>query len=39
MPDNNKYFEVNKATWNKKVKIHTESEMYDLQIFKKGKLQ
>lgn len=32
-----KYFEVNKSTWNEKVKVHTESEMYDLEAFKKGK--
>jgi SAM-dependent methyltransferase len=32
-----KYFEVNKATWNKKVKIHATSDMYDLKGFKKGK--
>ena len=37
MLDNNKYFEVNKATWNKKVKVHSESEMYNLKAFKKGK--
>lgn len=34
---NNKYFEVNKATWNKKVRIHVNSDMYDLEAFKKGK--
>ena len=37
MSDNKKYFEVNKATWNEKVKVHSESEMYDLRAFKKGK--
>ena len=37
MKDNSKYFEVNKATWNTKVKIHTESDLYDLDTFKKGK--
>ena len=37
MKDNSKYFEVNKATWNTKVKIHTESDLYDLDNFKKGK--
>ncbi|WP_179351579.1 class I SAM-dependent methyltransferase [Winogradskyella vidalii] len=31
------YFEVNKATWNKKVAIHAQSEMYNLEVFKKGK--
>ena len=33
----NKYFEVNKATWNDKVKVHSKSEMYDLDTFKNGK--
>ena len=33
----NKYFEVNKATWNDKVKVHSKSEMYDLDAFKNGK--
>ncbi len=37
MSENKKYFEINKATWNEKVKIHTDSEMYDLEAFKKGK--
>lgn len=37
MSDNKKYFEVNKATWNEKVKVHSKSEMYDLEAFKKGK--
>lgn len=32
-----KYFDVNKVTWNEKVKIHSKSEMYDLEAFKKGK--
>ncbi|MGC1473737.1 MAG: class I SAM-dependent methyltransferase [Psychroserpens sp.] len=31
------YFEVNRKTWNEKVKIHSESKMYDLQAFKDGK--
>ena len=31
-----KYFEVNKDTWNKKVKVHSKSDMYDLEAFKKG---
>lgn len=30
-------FEVNRKTWNEKVKIHSKSEMYDLEAFKKGK--
>lgn len=32
-----KAFEVNRQTWNEKVKIHAESDMYDLQAFKQGK--
>lgn len=34
---NQEYFEVNKATWNEKVKVHSKSEMYGLESFKKGK--
>jgi len=37
MRKDNKYFEVNKATWNEKVKVHTKSELYDLEAFKQGK--
>lgn len=37
MKTNTNYFETNKATWNTKVKVHAESEMYDLQAFKNGK--
>ena len=37
MSENKKYFEVNKATWNEKVKVHSKSDMYDLEAFKKGK--
>ncbi len=37
MSENDKYFEVNKATWNEKVNVHSKSEMYDLEAFKKGK--
>ena len=37
MHKHKKYFDVNKATWNKKVKIHANSDMYDLEAFKKGK--
>ncbi len=33
----NDYFKVNKATWNEKVKVHSESDMYDLEAFKQGK--
>lgn len=35
--DNEKYFNVNKATWNEKVKVHSKSNMYDLETFKKGR--
>ena len=31
------YFDVNRNTWNEKVKIHSKSDMYDLDAFKKGK--
>ena len=31
------YFKINKNTWNEKVKIHSESDMYDLHAFKNGK--
>ena len=37
MSAHNDYFKVNKATWNEKVKVHAESEMYDLEAFKKGR--
>lgn len=37
MKNHDHYFNVNKDTWNKKVKIHSESQMYDLQAFKEGK--
>ncbi|NNK82181.1 MAG: class I SAM-dependent methyltransferase [Flavobacteriaceae bacterium] len=37
MSNINKYFEVNKTTWNEKVKVHTNSEMYDLEAFRNGK--
>ena len=36
MADNHHYFEVNKKTWNEKVRIHSKSDMYDLQGFKNG---
>lgn len=36
MSDNKKYFQINKKTWNEKVKVHSESKMYDLDAFKKG---
>lgn len=31
------YFDVNKETWNKKVAVHAESKMYDLESFQSGK--
>lgn len=31
------YFEVNRKTWNEKVKIHSKSDMYNLEAFKNGK--
>ena len=35
--NNQKYFEVNKDTWNKKVSVHIKSDFYDFEGFKKGK--
>ncbi len=37
MGNNEKYFQINKATWNEKVKVHLKSKMYDLKAFKKEK--
>lgn len=37
MNSNENYFKINKATWNRKVKAHAKSEMYDLEAFKSGK--
>lgn len=37
MKDNTNYFEINKATWNKKVAIHAKSDMYAMEAFKSGK--
>ena len=37
MSDNSKYFATNKATWNDKVKVHAQSDMYNMQAFKDGK--
>ena len=37
MSTHENYFKVNKATWNNKVKVHAQSDMYDLEAFKKGK--
>ncbi|MEM6516845.1 MAG: class I SAM-dependent methyltransferase [Bacteroidota bacterium] len=31
------YFETNRETWNRKVDVHYESDMYDLKAFKSGK--
>ncbi|OIQ27926.1 MAG: SAM-dependent methyltransferase [Bacteroidetes bacterium MedPE-SWsnd-G2] len=31
------YFQTNRDTWNAKVNVHVESDMYDLQDFIKGK--
>ncbi|MEM9679229.1 MAG: class I SAM-dependent methyltransferase, partial [Bacteroidota bacterium] len=36
MSKNDNYFEVNKATWNRKVKVHAKSEMYNMKAFKAG---
>ena len=36
MKENTNYFRVNKDTWNKKVGIHAESEMYKMDAFKSG---
>ncbi len=32
-----KVYDVNRQTWNEKVKVHAESDMYDLKAFKEGK--
>ena len=37
MDDKKNYFKTNKATWNEKVKVHAESDMYDLEAFRRGK--
>lgn len=37
MNKNHSFFKTNKATWNEKVKVHSKSEMYDMEGFKKGK--
>ena len=37
MKINKDYFDINKRTWNDKVKVHSKSEMYDLDAFKVGK--
>lgn len=37
MSDYDHFFKTNKTTWNEKVKIHSQSEMYNLELFKNGK--
>jgi SAM-dependent methyltransferase len=37
MDEHTNFFNVNKATWNKKVAIHAQSEMYNMEAFKTGK--
>ena len=37
MSKNDTYFQINKATWIKKVNIHSKGNMYDLDAFKRGK--
>ena len=37
MINNDNYFDINKATWNDKVKVHAKSGMYDMEAFKTGK--
>lgn len=37
MDDNTNYFKVNKNTWNKKVAIHVQSKMYNMDAFRAGK--
>ncbi|MBA6153312.1 class I SAM-dependent methyltransferase [Gelidibacter maritimus] len=37
MDQNDDYFKINKSTWNKKVKVHAESKMYDMDAFRNGK--
>ncbi|MFS4483798.1 class I SAM-dependent methyltransferase [Hyunsoonleella sp. 2307UL5-6] len=36
MSQQKSFFDTNKATWNEKVKIHSKSEMYDMEAFKSG---
>jgi SAM-dependent methyltransferase len=37
MDKNQDYFKANKVTWNDKVKVHSKSDMYNMQAFKDGK--
>ena len=36
MDEHTNYFEVNKDTWNKKVGVHAQSDMYNMEAFKAG---
>ena len=36
MEDQSKYFKTNKATWNKKAIVHTQTDMYNMEAFKAG---
>ena len=36
MKDHTNYFKVNKATWNEKVKVHSQSGMYNMDAFMAG---
>lgn len=37
MAHNDRYFQTNKENWNQRVDVHSQSEFYNLQEFKKGK--
>ncbi|WP_044399911.1 bifunctional 2-polyprenyl-6-hydroxyphenol methylase/3-demethylubiquinol 3-O-methyltransferase UbiG [Lacinutrix sp. Hel_I_90] len=37
MNDHSVFFNVNKTTWNTKVKVHANSDLYDMAAFKNGK--
>ena len=39
MSSNSKYFAINKSTWNSKVKVHAESELYNMKAFNKLKIK
>ena len=36
MNQHTNYFEVNRATWNKKVSVHAQSDLYNMKAFKAG---
>ncbi|OUR94405.1 SAM-dependent methyltransferase [Flavobacteriales bacterium 34_180_T64] len=36
MDTSDNFFNINKATWNEKVKVHANSEMYDMKAFMAG---